>query len=302
MVLGSVPEDDNGRKQYLDAKALVITYVVPDSLDKTEQAKAMEWEYTLRGYLEDLSNKAPGEAGLEITWSTGISLEEEINKSTNTDIKIVVLSYLAMFFYVALTLGNGSGFRDEEGLWTCLRQWATNFPKFFSQPSASSAISLDSRLAPTLLPRLPRSLFVGSKFTLGLFGIALVILSVSSSVGLFSVLGVKCTLIIAEVIPFLVLAVGVDNVFILVHELDRQNLLHGPNAAAASLKRFSSPVPPSRPSLRALPAPTRRPLPLAVRLTHRPRCPNNNNNDTARSTQHTAQCRLAQSITPFPAG
>jgi Niemann-Pick C1 protein len=38
------------------------------------------------------------------------------------------------------------------------------------------------------------------------------------------------TLIIAEVIPFLVLAVGVDNVFILVHELDRQNLVHGPNA------------------------------------------------------------------------
>ncbi|TBU32872.1 multidrug efflux transporter AcrB transmembrane domain-containing protein [Dichomitus squalens] len=235
MVLGAVPEDDKGKKQYLDAKALVVTYVVPDSLNKTEQAKAMEWEYALRGYLEDLGNKVPGEAGLEIAWSTGISLEEEINKSTNTDIKIVVLSYLAMFFYVALTLGNGSGFRDEEGLWTSLRQWATNFPKFFSQPSASSAVSLDSRLAPTLFPRLPRSPFVGSKFTLGLFGIALVVLSVSSSVGLFSILGVKCTLIIAEVIPFLVLAVGVDNVFILVHELDRQNLLHGPNASPASL-------------------------------------------------------------------
>jgi Niemann-Pick C1 protein len=71
---------------------------------------------------------------------------------------------------------------------------------------------------------------MGSKFTLGLFGIALVILSVTASVGLFSYLGVKVTLIIAEVIPFLVLAVGVDNVFILVHELDRQNAQHGPNA------------------------------------------------------------------------
>ena len=233
MVLGSVPADGDGRKSYLDAKALVITYVVPDSLDKTEQAKAMEWEHTLRTYLEGLSNRIPEEAGLEIAWSTGISLEEEINKSTNTDIKIVVLSYLAMFFYVAFTLGNGAGMRDEEGLWTCLKQWATNLPKFFSQPSTSSAVSLDSRLAPTLFPRLPRGLFVGSKFTLGLFGIALVILSVSSSVGLFSLLGVKCTLIIAEVIPFLVLAVGVDNVFILVHELDRQNLLHGPNAGTS---------------------------------------------------------------------
>lgn len=233
MVLGKVPENQDGKKNYLDAKALVITYVVPDSLDTAEQAKAMDWEYALRAYLEDLSDKAPQEVGLEIAWSTGISLEEEINKSTNTDINIVVLSYVAMFFYVALTLGNGSGFRDEEGLWACLSQWVTNFPKFFVQTSASSTLSLDSRLAPTVFPRLPRGLFVGSKFTLGLFGIALVILSVSSSVGLFSFLGVRCTLIIAEVIPFLVLAVGVDNVFILVHELDRQNFLHGPNASSS---------------------------------------------------------------------
>jgi Niemann-Pick C1 protein len=34
---------------------------------------------------------------------------------------------------------------------------------------------------------------------------------------------VRVTLIIAEVIPFLVLAIGVDNVFILAHELERQN-------------------------------------------------------------------------------
>ena len=50
-----------------------------------------------------------------------------------------------------------------------------------------------------------------------------VLLSVSTSVGLFSILGIKITLIIAEVIPFLVLAIGVDNVFILAHELERQN-------------------------------------------------------------------------------
>jgi Niemann-Pick C1 protein len=46
--------------------------------------------------------------------------------------------------------------------------------------------------------------------------------SVSVSVGVFSFFGWRCTLIIAEVIPFLVLAVGVDNVFILVQEFQRQ--------------------------------------------------------------------------------
>ena len=207
-ILGGVPGDD-----FLSAEALVVNIVVSDSLDLEVRERAMEWERALAEYLARLGERAPFEAGLKISYSTGISLEEEINKSTNMDVKIVVLSYLAMLFYVALILGGGFSGRDEEGVLAYLRRWAANFPRRLS-------------------PHLPRKVFIGSKFMLGLFGICLVILSVASSVGFFSALGVKVTLIIAEVIPFLVLAVGVDNVFILVHELDRQNLQHGPNAAS----------------------------------------------------------------------
>ena len=242
-VLGGVPEEGDGSKEYLYAQAMVVTYIVSDSLDEKEQAKAMEWERSLRAYLLQLSDKASEEAGIQVSFSTGVSLEEEINKSTNTDVKIVILSYLAMFFYVSLTLGQGSPGREEDGVISSLTQWGHNFPRLFGRTHlTSSSISVDSRTIPRIFPRLPRSLFVGSKFTLGLFGIVLVILSVASSVGFFSACGVKVTLIIAEVIPFLVLAVGVDNVFILVHELDRQNLLHGPNASAAA-QGFSFPTP-----------------------------------------------------------
>src|SRR5690349_7270422 len=72
----------------------------------------------------------------------------------------------------------------------------------------------------------PANLLVQSKFTLGVFGILIVLMSVSGSVGLFSAAGVKVTLIIAEVIPFLVLAVGVDNIFLIVHEFERVNISH----------------------------------------------------------------------------
>lgn len=233
-VLGGVPEVD-GSKRYAEAEAMVVTYVVSDSLDEEVQAKAMEWEETLQNYLLDLNDRVAEEAGLQIAFSTGVSLESEINKSTNMDVRIVVLSYLAMFFYISLTLGSGSIGHEEEGVLSSLVQWARNIPRLFTRSGvSSSSISVDSRTIPRLFPRLPPSLFTGSKFTLGLFGILLVILSVSTTVGFFSFLEVKVTLIIAEVIPFLVLAVGVDNVFILVHELDRQNLLHGPNASQAA--------------------------------------------------------------------
>lgn len=57
---------------------------------------------------------------------------------------------------------------------------------------------------------------VDSKITLGLSGVLIVVISALASVGLFSFIGIPATLIIIEVIPFLVLAVGVDNIFILV--------------------------------------------------------------------------------------
>ncbi|KAF8529048.1 patched family-domain-containing protein [Hysterangium stoloniferum] len=236
-VLGGVPSaEESGSKQWLNAHAMIVTYVISDSLDATIKGKAEEWERTLKAFLQQLSDNSHTAANADIVFSTGVSLEEEINKSTNMDIKIVVLSYVVMFIYISLTLGNGEIGPEEEGVVSSLRSWAADFPRLFQRKSMiSSSSTVEGLDPPRLFPRLPRRLFVGSKFTLGLFGIMLVIISVSSSVGLFSLLGVKTTLIIAEVIPFLVLAVGVDNVFILVHELDRQNILHGPNASLNAL-------------------------------------------------------------------
>jgi len=56
-------------------------------------------------------------------------------------------------------------------------------------------------------------------------GVFIVLLSVSSAIGVFGYLGIPATLIIIEVIPFLVLAVGVDNIFILVQTFQRSTKL-----------------------------------------------------------------------------
>lgn len=69
-----------------------------------------------------------------------------------------------------------------------------------------------------------RRFLIDSKIMLGLCGVIIVLLSVLASIGLLSYFGVKSTLIIVEVIPFLVLAVGVDNIFILVQHFGRIRL------------------------------------------------------------------------------
>jgi Niemann-Pick C1 protein len=182
MILGGW-KDDN----ILLSEALVVTWVVNNHPEgSVEEARAMDWERSLKNLLISTQGEAK-ERGLRLSFSTEISLEEELNKSTNTDAKIVVISYVIMFLYASLALG-------------------------------STTLTVKS------IMRNPAYAMVQSKFTLGVIGILIVLMSVSASVGLFSAAGVKVTLIIAEVIPFLVLAVGVDNIFLIVHEFERVNI------------------------------------------------------------------------------
>ncbi len=98
LVLGGIPDvEEGGAPRADEARALVVTYVVRNSLDEAEIARAEEWETSLQELLAGLAGPraAPRtELGLEIAYSTGVSLEGELSGATNTDVPIVVLSYL----------------------------------------------------------------------------------------------------------------------------------------------------------------------------------------------------------------
>lgn len=226
LLLGGVPgysghhkaEDASAEVKASEARAIVVTYVVDNSLDAAVVRRAEEWEEVLRRYLDGL--RVP--TGLRMSYSTGVSLEQELNNASNTDVLVVVLSYLAMFIYVSLSLG-GTAASLATIAGRSIIALVRSVPAFKRAGGRMRAGSFSSAASLHTSDASLRHLLIDSKFVLGLWGIAIVLLSVSTSVGLFSFLGVKVTLIIAEVIPFLVLAIGVDNVFILAHEVDRQN-------------------------------------------------------------------------------
>jgi Niemann-Pick C1 protein len=181
MILGGYCHD------VVDAAAMTVTWVVNNAAEGTpEVVRAMDWEAAMRNRLLEVQDEASAR-GLRLSFSTEISLEEELNKSTNTDAKIVVISYIIMFIYASLALGSTT----------------ISFKEVFQNPGLG---------------------LVQSKFTLGVVGILIVLMSISASIGLFSWFGLKATLIIAEVIPFIVLAVGVDNIFLIVDEFERVNI------------------------------------------------------------------------------
>ncbi|KPV78649.1 uncharacterized protein RHOBADRAFT_47936 [Rhodotorula graminis WP1] len=232
-----------------DARAVILTYVVRNSLDPHELARAEAWERTLAAYLRALAApRGPAaQRGVRVSWSVGTSLESELNAATNTDVPIVAGSYVVMFVYVAVSLGgSGTGLVRamvraaalalaalvSGGRWLVRRARGPGGAIKLGEERAhvGGARSRSASAEPELVngtralgAYVRKQVLVDSRFLLGLWGILIVLLSVSTSVALCSAAGVKVTLIIAEVIPFLVLAIGVDNVFLLSHELDQQN-------------------------------------------------------------------------------
>ncbi|CAI0382133.1 unnamed protein product, partial [Linum tenue] len=166
---------------YSEASAFIITYPVNNVVEKegNETERAVAWEKAFIDLAKNELLPMAQSQSLTLSFSSESSIEEELKRESTADAITIVISYLVMFAYISLTLGD--------------------------------------------TPRLS-TFYVSSKVLLGLTGVVLVMLSVLGSVGFFSAIGVKSTLIIMEVIPFLVLAVGVDNMCILVHAVKRQPL------------------------------------------------------------------------------
>ncbi|KAI3843417.1 hypothetical protein MKX03_024311 [Papaver bracteatum] len=168
-------------KKYTEASAFVTTYPVVNKVDQAGggNGKAVAWEKAfIRLVKEELLPMVQAK-NLTLSFSSESSIEEELKRESTADVITILISYIVMFAYISMTLGD--------------------------------------------TPRLS-SFFIASKVLLGLSGVVVVMLSVLGSIGFFSAIGVKSTLIIMEVIPFLVLAVGVDNMCILVHAVKRQPL------------------------------------------------------------------------------
>ncbi|OAA59632.1 patched sphingolipid transporter [Niveomyces insectorum RCEF 264] len=184
-ILGGYPDVEH----VADAPGMTVTWVVNNFPEESVEVRhAMDWEQALKKRLLDVQQEAASR-GLRLSFSTEISLEEELNKSTNTDAKIVVISYVIMFLYASIALGSTT----------------LSFSDLFRHFGV---------------------FLVESKFGLGFVGVLIVVMSITASIGLFSWVGLKATLIIVDVIPFIVLAVGVDNIFLIVHEFERVNASH----------------------------------------------------------------------------
>uniref|UniRef100_A0AAG5DBY3 SSD domain-containing protein n=1 Tax=Anopheles atroparvus TaxID=41427 RepID=A0AAG5DBY3_ANOAO len=173
VALGGIPQPKSPEEKasYTQASAVILTFLVRNYHDKDKLQPALAWETEYVSFMRNWTR-----ANMSIAFTSERSIEDELARESQSDVSTILVSYIIMFAYIAISLGH-------------VNQWS-------------------------------RAL-IDSKVTLGLGGVAIVLASVVASVGIFGYIGVPATLIIVEVIPFLVLAVGVDNIFILVQTHQR---------------------------------------------------------------------------------
>ncbi len=112
---------------------------------------------------------------LKIDFMAERSIPDELDVQNKQNIWVVVISYLLMFLYISVFMGEISFFKY-------------------------------------------------SRVLVAFGGILVVILSFLGSIAIISFLGIKLSLISSEVVPFLVLAIGVDNMFIILGAKDKKNI------------------------------------------------------------------------------
>ncbi|XP_071542748.1 NPC intracellular cholesterol transporter 1-like [Panulirus ornatus] len=163
---------------YTESTALIITIIITNHHDKEQLGPALAWEKKFLEFMKNVTHDEEIMMHMDIAYNAERGIEDELVRESSNDVLTILISYVIMFAYITIALGN---------------------------------ISHECR-----------RLLIESKMTLALGGVSLVMLAVFSSLGFYGYVGVAATLLVIEVIPFLVLAVGVDNIFILVQTWQRE--------------------------------------------------------------------------------
>ncbi|KAJ1522993.1 hypothetical protein ONE63_002129 [Megalurothrips usitatus] len=201
LVVGGFLDDPD--KTMIQATALVINLVVTNHLDEKDNQLAMVWEKKLIEYLQRWQSEEMPDY-MDLAFMTERSIEDEIQRVSETSAGTIVLSYGIMLVYVAVALGRVSNWRR---------------------------------------------LLIDSKIVVAVGGVFSVALSMLAAVGFFAYIKFPTILLTIEAVPFLVLAVGVDNLFILVGTHERLLDLPRNPQAQPSAKRIGDTLGKAGPSM-----------------------------------------------------
>lgn len=172
---GSEPELTFGGYDYdiRTANTLLINFPITNHLLEQNLRPVLEWEQKFINLMQDYEENWKADF-VEVAFGAERSIEDEIDRIALAEAVTVIISYVIMFIYVIVALGN---------IRSC------------------------------------KTLFVDSKIMIAVGSFIIVAISIFCAMGVMGYLGMTISLIAINVIPFFILSVGIDNVFLMVNTL-----------------------------------------------------------------------------------
>lgn len=103
IVLGGFQTPEGGQPKYETSQALIITFLVNNHHNKTKLGPAKAWETKFVEYMQNWTATKP--AWVDIAYNSERSIEDELERGSKSDISTIIVSYVIMFMYIALALG-----------------------------------------------------------------------------------------------------------------------------------------------------------------------------------------------------
>jgi len=103
IALGGFETPEGGSPKYETSKALIITFLVNNHHNKTNLGPAKEWEKRFVEYMQNWTATMPD--WVDVAFTSERSIEDELERGSKSDISTIIVSYVIMFMYIALALG-----------------------------------------------------------------------------------------------------------------------------------------------------------------------------------------------------
>ena len=108
LVFGGYPGSD-----YTESKALILTFVVKNHKNEIDNKKAEAWEKVFIEYLKKWQTNNATHLNLSVAYSSERSIQDEIGRASLGDVWTILLSYMLMFCYIAIGLGQFKSFSQS---------------------------------------------------------------------------------------------------------------------------------------------------------------------------------------------
>ena len=98
-------EQLSGTTNYAAANAVILTFLVNNHHNKSKIEGALEWE---KKYVEFMLNYTSSNVSkhMEIAFTSERSIEDELYRESQSDVSTILVSYMIMFAYIAISLGH----------------------------------------------------------------------------------------------------------------------------------------------------------------------------------------------------